>query len=317
MRQLQNKIFLSFPFHNSVPFFICIPVLFLATGAILFPFAKEDYDKKNEVNSHFAASVIVIWVVCGIEIIAAVLTSLPLLEQFHKKLKKKCRSCCCKGTRNSTTEISTFTDTAQETAAAASTRQSSTTAATTSVTVTSRTVMRTVATSTSCTDLSMVEIPTPPPYSERDSNYNAWFELFATRSRNVDTSTNPGPNSQIDRRDSNVSSQDSGSRPSSRGIFTVLVNPAPPPPAFEVTENGNLQTPSQSEPSVPPPRYEDITADSGLQPSEFLGPPTAPPPPYESVTSSDGATSGPLQLDDRLVIGSRVCTPLPTSQSDV
>ena len=272
--------------------------MFVVSGALLFNFAKDDYDKQIKVNSSYRPSAITIWAVGGVNIFSIFLISLPLLDKCYKKCKKN-------------TDVSDSTTESSTSSSAEPTQQG--TAASTTVAVASRARRGTRDISPRCIDLSMVEIPKPPPYSERDSNSNAWFNLDVARSRNVDTSTNAGPNSQTYRRDSSIGGQDSNSRPGSRGIFTVLVNPAPPCEQ----ETGNIRTPAQINPSVLPPRYEDISPDYGLQSSQSLRPPTAPPPSYESITSGENATSGLLQLDSRELTGSRGPTSLPVPQSDV
>ena len=290
-------------------FFFYISVILILSGATLFPFVKEDFDKRNGVSSSFGTLVFLMFAIGGIHIITIFLTSMPLLERSTRNCRNRVRCSCCRKSR-STEPVRQTT----RTASTATSISTSTTAAaaTATVTVTSRSTVRTLTTSTSCTDLSMVEIPKPPPYSERDCNYTY---LYVSRGRARNTS--PRPNFESDRSDSSDGDQDSSPRPSSGGIFTVLVNPALPPPTSEPIENANLQTPSQSEPSVPPPRYEDITADSGLQPSRSTRHPTAPPPSYESATSGDGVSSGTLQLDGRLLIESRLSSPPPPFQSDV
>ncbi|KAK3764328.1 hypothetical protein RRG08_008810 [Elysia crispata] len=150
-----------------------------------------------------------------------------------------------------------------------------------------------------------------PSYLER---YNFWFDSFAARSRPGNNNANSTPN--IGRSNSNPSDQNLTSRPTTRGIFTVLVNPTPTPTSESQGEVGSLQSSAQTPPMAPPPRYEEIIMGLPPQPCQPIEPPSAPPPPYSSTGSGPDSSSGPIQLVS-LRTESRGVTPPPTSQSDV
>ena len=252
------------------------------------------------VSSKFGASVIVIWVIGGMNIVSLILTSLPLTKKFTKNCREKFKSICCKkNTRNN----SSSTD-----------NQSSATSPTAAVTSASRTgttTTRTVATSTSCSDLSMVKMSRPPSYSEHcNSSFTSYTGTDRPRNNNASSTPN------IRRSNSNPSDQNSTSRPSTRGIFTVLVNPTQARTSESQGEFGSLQSSAQTPPMAPPPRYEEIIMGLPPQPCQPIEPPSAPPPPYSSTGSGTDGSSGPIQLVS-LRTESRGVTSPPSSQSDV
>ncbi|RUS77689.1 hypothetical protein EGW08_014554 [Elysia chlorotica] len=206
-----------------------------------------------------------------------VLTSLPLLKRIRKKCGLKCKSICCmKNTRTESSSADNYgTISETTTISRAASAAAIATTATTSET-------RTVSTSTSCPDLTTVEIPRPPAYSEL---FNSWFETLVARSRSVNPSPGGGSASNPGVSDSNPASQRAASRP--RAIFTVVVNPVPAAPMPESSgDTGNPQSPLG-----PPPRYEEIVLDLISQPGRYVEYPDLPPPPYDASFAEAGGPS--------------------------
>ncbi|GFR82808.1 hypothetical protein ElyMa_002372900 [Elysia marginata] len=358
---------------KKIVYFHTILLAFLVVGGVLFICHADYYDKKHTVNSRFGFSAVLVWVTCGLQTLAALLTSYLLRDKFFKSCKKKCMPTCLKLRENS----SSSTRTASETNRGTSTRTSSTADVEVTVTITTltpasapaeapaaSTTTATTAASTATTavaasatassntdpELQGAAIVKPPSYCDLfpESDHNTWSDLVTARSRSANSSaTNSScsrPGAIADHTENTGVHQGSDSRSSSRGIFTIIVNPAPdlPPPAEHREQARNLPSPHQYEPYVPPPRYEDIVMnlipnennigdsrpqrryeetafdsipqsryeetniDSTPLSSRFRELASTVPPPYEHVIAMDNeASSSPNQTDGCIVIRSR------------
>ena len=207
-------------------------------GVVTFDFAKEEYEEDNTVDSHYGLPAILVWVVAGVQSLAVLITTLPLLKK-HCSCDWSCDCECLRSIRIGSTPNHSARN--SPTARTSATTTTTTTAATT----TSGTRMTSATPTNHTAPSTLGTAPVrPSPFFTNIINNHARSEISASNTSPGNTSRSAnGFNPDLDPNPPRYEdiSTDSRPQPSQSGRSPSAHDGEAPPPSsdHDASESGN------------------------------------------------------------------------------